>query len=138
MLGVNSYSREHVEAARATVGARLSAYQELASAVGPKGSAALDAFEPHFFNSLVHVLDGLFVHRLRGVEGKDGNALNEVRVLCTSMTSNGGRLAADKQIKLTPETSVLGYAVGDEIRITEKGFTALADAFFAEIEKRFS
>ena len=137
MLGVSSYPREHVESARATVDARVAAYQALVSAVGPEASAALDDFEPALFNSLVFVLDGLFVHRLRGVEGKDGNALNEVRVLCASMTSSGGRLAADTQIKLTPETSVLGLAVGDEIRLAAKDFAALSEAFFAEIEKRF-
>ena|SRR5665647_589613 len=41
-----------------------------------------------------------FVHRSRTLERKDGSSLNEVRVLCTSLTSNGGTLEADRQIKL--------------------------------------
>ena len=58
------------------------------------------------------VLDGYFVHRLRGVEGKDGNALNEVRVLARSLMENGGTVTADPQITLDPAHSVLGLEVG--------------------------
>ena len=68
------------------------------------------------------MLDNLFVHRLRTAEGKDGNPLNEVRVICGSPLENGGALAADKQIKLKPEASVLGYEVGDTIALDEEGF----------------
>lgn len=51
---------------------------------------------------MVLALDQLFVHRARGIEGKDGNPLNEVRVLCTSIMANGGVLVKDSQIKLDP------------------------------------
>ena len=109
------------------------------AAASAKGAAktALEAFEPLFFNNLVLVLDESFVHRLRGVEGKDGNAMNEVRLLVTSLLSNDGCLVADKQIKLKPETSVLGLAVGDPIAIREADFVKLADAYFAAIEASF-
>jgi hypothetical protein len=50
-------------------------------------------------------LENYFVHRSRTLEKKDGNPLNEVRVLCTSMMSNDGKLAADKQIRLDPAKS---------------------------------
>jgi hypothetical protein len=35
------------------------------------------------------------MHRARAVEKKDGNALNEVRILCNSLMKNGGAMAAD-------------------------------------------
>jgi hypothetical protein len=90
-----------------------------------------------FFNDLVFVLDGFFMHRTRAVEGKNGNPLNEVRVLCMSMLENGGRLGVDKTIKLKPESSVLGLSEGDEIRLTAEQFGTLADAYFAELDSRF-
>ena len=86
---------------------------------------------------MVIVLDGYFMHRSRILEKKDGNPLNEVRVLCTSMMSNGGVMAADKTIKLDPEKSILGYRVGDEIALTEAEFVRLSAAFFAELEDKF-
>jgi hypothetical protein len=79
-----------------------------------------------------------FVHRLRKAEGKDGNPANEVRVLATSIMENDGRLVAEKTIRLRPETSVLGYAPGDEIALDEAAFTRLADGYFAEVQTRFT
>jgi hypothetical protein len=49
------------------------------------------------------------------MELKDGNPLNEVRVLCNSITTNKGKLCSDKTIKLDPAKSILGFKVGDEI-----------------------
>jgi hypothetical protein len=56
---------------------------------------------------------------------------------CGSIMQNDGVLAADKTIKLKPETSVLGYAVGDQIALHASDFARLAQAFFDEIERRF-
>src|SRR5437016_14500540 len=77
----------------------------------------MEAFEARFFNDQVLLLDYMFVHRLTGIEGKDGNPLNEVRVLCNSILPNQGKLQVDKlpgwpnsagaSIKLPPEKSVL-------------------------------
>ena len=85
------------------------------------------------------VLDRYFVHRLPGVdyEGKDGNPLNEVRIVCDSLMNNNGTLRGDKQIKLTPERSILKLRVGDPIRLTGAEFERLSAAFFAELERRF-
>ena len=40
---------------------------------------------------MVLQLEYMFVHRLSGLEGKDGNPLTEVRVLCNSLLFNGGK-----------------------------------------------
>ena len=98
---------------------------------------ALEAFEPQFFNNLVLVLDTLFVHRTRALEKKDGNPLNDVRVLSNSLLQNEGVLLADKTIKLDAAKSVLGYRVGDEIRLNEADFHGLSTAFFSEIESKY-
>ncbi|MGZ4689897.1 MAG: hypothetical protein ACXVKA_06365 [Acidimicrobiia bacterium] len=142
MLSRNSYTQEYIDACRARVDAQVSAYKALARAAAKAKSAplgsAIDAIEPVIFNNMVVVLDSYFTHRARATEGKDGNALNEVRVLCTSMLENDDRLVADKQIKLTASKSVLGYEVGDEIRVHQADFVRLAKAFFAEIEKKYA
>jgi hypothetical protein len=145
MLAVTGYSKEYIDGCRSRVAAEVAAYRG-AIAAARAGSAdgagpaagALDAFEHAFFNNLVLTLDYLFVHRLRAKEGKDGNPLNEVRVLSASMLLNGGRLAADKTVKLAPATSVLRHRVGDEIRLTEADFIRLSTAFFEDIERKFS
>ena len=73
MLGKNSYPPEYVKQCRSNVDELVKAYRKLATAA--KGNAALAKFEPQFFNHLVLALDEYFVHRLRAVEGKDGNPL---------------------------------------------------------------
>jgi hypothetical protein len=98
-------------------------------------------FEPLFFNNLVVVLDGFFVHRSRTLEGKDGNPLNELRKISTSLLQNHGVMCADKTnnkpIKYSPEKSAAKLEVGEEIKLTESAFVALFKAFFAEIETKF-
>jgi len=76
MLGMKSYARDYIRACRARVDADLRTYRKHA------GTAASREFEARFFNDQVLLLDYMFVHRLTGIEGKDGNPLNEVRVLC--------------------------------------------------------
>jgi hypothetical protein len=95
-----------------------------------------------FFNDQVLLLDHVFVHRLTGIEGKDGNPLNEVRVLCNSLLLNDGKLqgwpnSAGASIKLPTEKSVLKLKVGDDVKLNESDFVRLSKAFFAEIEKRY-
>jgi hypothetical protein len=144
MLAANTYDRAYIDGCRARIDAQVSAYRAVAAVSGERGDTAaaklgraIDSFEPAFFNGLVLQLDYSFVHRTRALEGKDGNPLNEVRVVCASLLTNDGVMAADKTIKMDPETSVLGYEVGDAIAVGEADFERLSRAFFAELEEKY-
>lgn len=139
MLCMNSYTQEYIDGCRTRLDAQLAAYNNLIAAARAANNTqpAIDAFEPIFFNNLVFMLDQFFVHRTRALELKDGNPLNEVRVICNSLLNNNGKLTADKTIRLNPANSILKYKVGDEIRLTEDDFVRLSDAFFAEIQIKF-
>ena len=69
--------------------------------------------------------------------GKDGNPLNEVRMLCDAIMENKGRMSANKTIRYNPETSILKLKAGDEMRLNADDFARLAAAFFDEIERRY-
>src|SRR5216117_4228617 len=139
---MKKYPKDYITACRARVDADLRAYRSQA------GKTPTKEFEARFFNDQVLLLDSMFVHRLSGIEGKDGNPLNEVRILCNSILLNKGKLQVDKLpawpnsavsgLKLPPEKSLLKLQVGDEIRLTEADFVRLSKAFFAEIEKKYS
>jgi hypothetical protein len=128
MLGMNRYPRDYVDACRARVQSDAAAFAE---------RKAPEALEPVFFRNLLLGLEMSFVHRLRTREGKDGNPLNEVRVLCDSLLLHKGVLTPEKSIKLDPETSVLGIEYGQQITLDAGSFERLSDAFFAELEAKF-
>jgi len=138
MLGMKTYERGYVNACRAKIDADVRAFKRFAA----KG------LETTFFNNLVLKMEYMFVHRFSGIEGKDGNPLNEVRVLCNSILLNEGKLQVEKLpgwpnsavagLKLPPDTSVLRLRVGDEVKVSEADFARLAKAFFAEIEKKYT
>jgi hypothetical protein len=136
MLSMSKYPQEYIDGCRKAIDAQLSAYRKLAAA-GPR-KAALDSFEPMFFNDLVIVLDHYFCHRARTIEGKDGNPLNEVRVIANSLMENGGVMTNDKTIPMKPEDSLSKYEAGDEIKLREKDFKLLANGIFAELESKFT
>ena len=131
MLGIRNYTQDYIDDRRAKIDTDLASYRKLAAITQVK------AFETTFFNNMVIVLDHLFVHRLRTVEGKDGNPLNEARMLGDSIMESNRKFDVDKSIKFDPAKSVLKYKVGDEITLTEADFVRLSDAFFAEIESKF-
>jgi hypothetical protein len=135
MLGVSSYTQEYVDACRARVDETVATYERVAASAD---GAAVEAFQPRFYEHMVIALDAYFMHRLRKLEGKDGNALNEVRVLSASIMQGGGKLQPDPTIKLKPETSLLGLAAGDEIALGSDDFARLSAAFFGQIEERFA
>jgi hypothetical protein len=141
MLGMTNYSKDYIDQCRARVDADLKAYAKQA------GKNPSKEFENRFFNNQVLLLDHMFVHRLMAIEGKDGNPLNEVRVLCNSLLFNRGKLQVEKlpdwpnsagsSLKLPPEKSVLKLKAGETIALTHAGFVRLAEAFFEEIEKKY-
>ncbi len=141
MLGMKKYPKDYIAACHARVEADLRAYRS------QLGKAPSGEFEARFFNDQVLLLDYMFVHRLTGTEGKDGNPLNEVRVLCNSLLLNHGKVQVDRLpgwpnsassgMTLPPEKSVLKLKAGDEVRLSKADFVRLYKAFFAELEKRF-
>ena len=144
MLGASSYPAAYVQACRNDVAAQIRAYRDLVGAASKASGmsltridAALAAFEPAFFNNLLVALEMRFVHRLRGVEGEDGNPLNEVRMLAASLMDNGGVLAENKAIRYEPSRAVLRIDIGERIHLNADDFEALCALFLAEIENRF-
>ncbi|GAB3065016.1 hypothetical protein GCM10027053_30160 [Intrasporangium mesophilum] len=145
MLGMREYEQDYIDACRSRVETQVAMFHEVAQAARDHGDAdvsilegALESLEYEYFNNMLLVLEGYFVHRLRGVEGKDGNALNEVRVYARSLMENGGTVVADPQLPLDPTRTVLGLKVGDPITLTLQQYGRLSNAFFREIEARFS
>jgi hypothetical protein len=134
MLSVNSYDKKYVNDCRVKVNALLSTYRDVLSA---KPLAAIKAFEPHVFNHMVPALNDYFCHRARAMEGKDGNALNEVRILANSVASADGTFQLDKTIKYDPAKSILSYKIGDKVSLSADEFTRLSQAFFVEIEPKY-
>lgn len=139
MLAVTSYSEVYVQLTAAKLEEQLASYAALAASVqgNSKAEAALAAFAPGYFNAMLLALDHHFMHRMRGTEGKDGNPLNEVRMLSDSIMEHDGVLKENKTIKYKPEKAVAGIAVGETIALNAETFGRLARAYIAEIGKRF-
>jgi len=125
MLSTKTFPQEYIDDGRAFVAVRLAAVRDAGGA-------------PELLDALVLALDHWFVHRMRGAEGKDGNPLNEVRMLAASIERHGGVLTADSTITYRPERAVLGLAIGEEILLDVAAFERLAASCFAEIETRFT
>jgi hypothetical protein len=142
MLSVSAYPQQYIDEVRARIAAQTAAFDALARAVRGAGdsgvSAALDTLEPEYFANLVIALDSHFVHRSRGQERKDGNAMNEVRVLVSSMQLHDGVMTPERAIRLDPARSVLGISYGDRIRIRAEGFAQLSGAFFEALEATYA
>ena len=111
-------------------------------------AAARAQIEGPYLQNLLLAMNHAFEHRLRTLEGKDGNPLNEVRVLCNSILLHTGRLQIEKLpgwpnsavsgLTLPPEKSILGLRPGQEVVLTEEAFRKLAKGFFRELERRFT
>jgi hypothetical protein len=136
MLGRKDYTQQEFDTANTAVADQISSYSKLAKLAG-KTSPTLDEFEILYFNNMVLVLDRYFVHRIRPVAGKDGNALNEVELIADSLMNNGGVFQGNNVIKYVPESSVLKLRAGDAIRLKAADFEMLAAAFFDELKSKF-
>ena len=124
MLLRTGYDRHYVATCRESVGAAVEELRRVQA-----GSAA--------WNQLVPALDRWFGIRNPRVEGRDGNPINEVRVIAESVTEHGSVIVVPKGIKLAAETSVLGFEEGEEISLDGDAFERLFDAFLAEVEEKF-
>jgi hypothetical protein len=143
VLGMKAYDPDYIKSCQAMIKASVKSYDKTIEGREPDAK-----FEAHYFNNLVLALDYMFVHRLSGIEGKDGNPLNEARVLCNSILFNGGKLQVEKLpgwpnsavsgLKLPVERSVLGLKPGQAIRLTRDDFVDLANAFFEELTRKYT
>src|SRR5690348_9122585 len=104
MLGRYSYSKAYVDSVRARVARQLKAFDK----AKPPEPFAREAIE-----NMVLALEAAFVHRLRKQEGKDGNALNEVRMLATALLETDGVFTRDSTVNWQAEKSVSGTRLGD-------------------------
>ena len=132
MLAVKKYDPEYIDYCRSQIEEDVNAYDSL-----PEGVKNLAAIEANYFNNLLLALDRYFVHRMRGVETKNANPLNELRILCNGIVHNKGIMFADKSIKYDLMTSLSKFKYDDEIRMTRESFVTLSSAFFKELEHRF-
>ena len=138
MLMRADYPAEYVADVRAQVAANVASFEALGLTPEQR-----EAFEPGYVQQLLLALDSYFTHRGRALEGKDGNPLNEVRMITDSIQGNDGRgpifpvLAPSSTIKYRPERSVLGLEIGDSLDLDIAAYQKLAFAFLDEVESRF-
>jgi hypothetical protein len=130
MLSVKQYSNEYINICRKKVKADIEVFKKIPSVT--------ETFEKVFFNNMVLVLETMFMHRMRAQEGKDGNPLNEVRMISNSILTNDNKLEADNTIKYNDAKSILKIKLGQEISLTAKDFVQLSDAYFDDIGMKFS
>jgi hypothetical protein len=109
MLANNSFSAEYVAACRSRIERQVATFRT----AGPDLPTAL---ETAYFNDLVVVLEGCFVHRTRGREPKKDSALKRLRELATEIVSS---------------------ADSDPVALDADHFEAFAKEVFAELEQYF-
>ncbi len=134
MLGRKNYTQTEIDIAKTMIERQLAAYDNL---VAKSAGTTRTEFDSGYFNLMLLALDRPFVHRIRPVTGKDGNALNEVEMLCDSLINHNGVLQASKVIKLVPARSATGIEFGAPIQLSRDLFARVAAAFFDELEARF-
>lgn len=120
MPATNKYTHEYVYECRSKVELQLSTFRNMTSKAKNLDKTndrslhhTIDAFERHFINNMIIVLDAMFMHRTRALEGKD-STLNDVRFLSREILNNR-----------------------NEITLNVWQFEKLAKGFFEEIEKKY-
>jgi len=136
MRSAEPYPIGHVDAVRADFAAQLQSYRDLVAAASKASGmslvridAALAAFEPGYFNSLLVALDARFAGRNHG----GGGPPDEVRLLVDSLTRNRGVMLHDPAAAYDPATSVLKIDPGDRIALNADDFEAVAEAFLRQM-----
>ena len=110
MLSVKRYSKGYIASCQRKIEADVEIFQSMAT-------SSIE-IENAYFNNMVLILETMFMHRMRGQEGKDGNPLNEVRMLTNSILCNDQILLADKTIKYNEAKAVLKIGLGQKIALT--------------------
>ena len=126
----STYSADEIESCRDNCDALLAAWGA--------NDVEDSTLESLVFGHAVVVLHTWFGHRQRGLEGDDGNPMNEVRVIADSIVDNDAVLRVAGPITWVPERTVLRLAVGDEVEITANGFERLTAAYLAAIESTYA
>ena len=129
MLGRQNYPREYIERCQLDIATQIAEFREM-----PPVSAS---FAQRLAGHLVIVMDACFTYRARDVVGKDGNPLNEVRVLAQSWMY-GTTVVEDSTVKWDTEKMVLGLSKGDDIVLTMGHVDHLQRAFFAELTEKYA
>jgi hypothetical protein len=138
MLAVSRYAKDYVDACRARLDARVAAHAKLRKAASHSlAEVEIQALEQGRLADMLMALDAMFAHRLRATEGKDGNPLNEVRMLAAAFTTGDGTLRPDRAIRYDPAKAVLGLPVGEAIVLSLADAKKLGGAFLDEIERKY-
>ncbi|HEY2299737.1 MAG TPA: hypothetical protein VGH43_18540 [Jatrophihabitans sp.] len=131
MLGRKDFTQDEIDAGKRAVKRALDTLDTL-----PK-TAQSTLQQGGYFNDLALGLDRRYVHRLRGVTGKDGTPLNELELLVESLMNNDGVLRGNNVVKYAAEKTVVGLKVGDRITLSRDDFDRLSSGVFAELEQKY-
>lgn len=132
--------QDYIDTCRARVESQIVAFREFAGAVSRVGSdgdpgleSMLESLEYDYFNNLVIVLHACFADRVDHGLRPPGPIATEVATLRRSLIEGDGALLGDDD---APTSGILGLAPGDSIQLTQRSFSRLAGAYFAELERR--
>lgn len=137
MLTIQSYPKAFIDAAQQAIMHQLALYNDVIAGVDEVEEDTLQDFENEFCCNIVLALEHYFVHRMVSKEGKDGNPLNEVRMLADSIMNNQGIFTDKATVTYNAPASVLGITPGQQIRLSYSDIARLQSAFFKELRERY-